>query len=220
MAKKKAAKKKKSGPKGPEVPDEWKDKTLDELKELVEGLENDHSVAQRKRNAAQQEHVTLQSLVDVARHEILNVEMRIERKELEIQNLREDNAAELKVYEQKANFIRFCHESKLRELEVGGKEAAGKARYAHEEVSDAMKAARTQREEDLVETNRTLTREVDASDEANKERLQRLGAALEAQIGKFERACEEQHAELVQKLEARRAHEVRLGEDKAASRKR
>ncbi|EJK66793.1 hypothetical protein THAOC_12249 [Thalassiosira oceanica] len=107
MAKKKAAKKKKGGAKnGPSIPDEWKDKTLEELKELVEGLEDEHAQAQRKRNATQQEHVTLQSLVDVARGEMLDTEMRIERKDLEIENLRQDNKAELQVYEQKTNFIR------------------------------------------------------------------------------------------------------------------
>jgi len=102
-------------------------------------------------------------------------------------------------------------------LEAGAAEATDRARDAHKRLSDATKAAKTQREEDLVETNRTLTREVDASDEANKGRLRRLGAALEAQIEQFERAGLEQRTELVRSLEARRAHEIRLGENRATS---
>ncbi|EJK54669.1 hypothetical protein THAOC_25683, partial [Thalassiosira oceanica] len=112
----------------------------------------------------------------------------------------------------------FCQESKLQELlEAGAAEATDRARDAHKRLSDATKAAKTQREEDLVETNRTLTREVDASDEANKGRLRRLGAALEAQIEQFERMGAEQRTELVRSLEARRAHEIRLGENRATS---
>ena len=218
MAKKKATKKKKKGALGgPPIPEEWKDKTLEEIKELVEGLESEHAEAQRKRNATQQEHETLQSLIDVARHEILDTEMRIERKELEIENLRRDNAAELKVYEQKTNFIRFCHEGKLKELEACAVEAADRARDAHKRRSDAARAALTQREDDLVETKRTLTREADASDESNKDRLRRLEAALEAQIDQFERTSEEQLAELSRNLEERRARQVRLGENKLTS---
>ena len=105
--------KRKSKPKGkgketqPDIPEEWVGKSVEELETLIAGLESQLNNSRQKRNKAQVEHGSIQSYYDVTREQIREQDMQIERKNLEIENTEEDNSTELRMYEQKANFIKY-----------------------------------------------------------------------------------------------------------------
>jgi hypothetical protein len=115
MPPKKAKNKAEGGGKEPKIPAEWVGKSVEELRSLVTQYECDLEAARGSRNKAEVEHASIQSYYDVTREEIRELDMLIEKKDLEIENAEEDNASELLVYRQKANFIKYCHDSKVKE---------------------------------------------------------------------------------------------------------
>ena len=75
--------------------------------------------------------------------------MRVEMKDLEIENAEDDNETELRVYKQKTNFIKYCHDNKL-------KEASNACEMKLEYVSNKH----VERVEDMEDTKMSMRNEL------------------------------------------------------------
>lgn len=56
--------------KQPSIPEEWVGKSVEEIKEVVAGLESQLASSKQRRNRAQVEHSSIQSYYNVARDQI------------------------------------------------------------------------------------------------------------------------------------------------------
>ena len=212
---------KKGGGKGKDkqldIPAEWVCKSVEELQELVAGLENDLDKARQSRNRAQVEHGSIQSYYDVTREQIRELDMKIEKMDLEIENTLEDNATELRVYEQKANFIKYCHENRLKESFNDADEKMNISNTHHSKQVQDMQDGKTNMRYALTESDAQHTREIDNLKQNNGLDLSQLKDQLDADVKLFEQQCDGQHTDLKNELEARREASLKVVESRKES---
>lgn len=200
--------------KEPELPSELDGKSVDELKSLVTQYERDLDLARSSRNKEQAEHASIQSFWDGTREEIRELDLLIEKKEMEIENVEENNASELNVYKQKANFVKYCHDSNLKEtLEQNETkmmdESLGHVKYV--QTIEGVKA-NMKNELDVLEDQKA--KEMAALKQASDEELKLAKIKLDADVKSFEQRCEDQYLELIHELDSRRAAQLKSINDR------
>ncbi len=208
MPPKKVTSEAEGGCKEPEIPAEWVGKTVEELKSLVAQYEHDLDAARVCRNKAQVEHASIQSYYDVTREEIRELDMLIERKDLEIENAEEDNASELLVYKQKANFIKYCHDSKMKEALDQNDAKMKDTSSGHVKQEQTIEDAKMSMRNELLGLEARKSNEISVLQQASNAELELISAKLEADVKLFGQICDDQHLELIQALDSRRAAEL------------
>ena len=208
MPPKKSKSKAKGEGKEPEIPAEWVGKTVDELRSLVAQYERDLDAARVCRNKAQVEHASIQSYYDVTREEIRELDMLIERKDLEIETAEEDNASELLVYEQKANFIKYCHDSKMQEALDQNETKMNDTSSGHVKQVQIIQHAKMSMRNNLLGLEAQKAYEISALQQASNVELELVRAKLEADVKLFGQMCDDQQLELIQSRDQRRAAEL------------
>ena len=174
------SKKGKAKEKQPEIPAEWVGKSVDELKLLVNQLERERDEARTSRNRAQVERGSIQSYYDVTREQIRELDMKIEKKNLEIENTIEDNATELGVYKQKANFIKYCHCNKLKDLHEVKEAQMSNSATQHAMEVDGIEAAKVDMVNELKDTQVRHIDEIDNLQQESKIHLAQLNEKLDS----------------------------------------
>mmetsp|Transcript_30638 Transcript_30638/g.55544 ORF Transcript_30638/g.55544 Transcript_30638/m.55544 type:complete len:476 (+) Transcript_30638:20-1447(+) len=220
MAKKAKSKAKPKG-KGKEtqldIPDEWIGKSVEELKTLIAGLESQLNDSRQNRNKAQVEHGSIQSYYDVTREQIRELDMQIERKNLEIENTEEDNSTELRVYEQKANFIKYCHDNKLKNAFDDNDQKVKVSVSDHGRRAMELEEAKMDMRNVLTGTEKQHTNEMSNLQEDSKMDLAQLKEKLDADVDLFEQKCGDQHVQLQQELDSRGTAELKIVESRKES---
>lgn len=198
----------KGGKRQSDIPAEWVGKSVEELNSLVAQYECDLLAACNSRNRAQVEHSSLQSFYDVTIQDIRELGMQIEKKDLEIENAQDENMTELRVYQQKAYFIKYCHESKVKE-----------AIDAHDTKVKNAVIDHVRKVTDLEDVKTNMSRELDGMERAQSNELHDFQQSsgnvalikekLEADVNQFRNVCDIQQSELVKELDSRRIAELR-----------
>jgi hypothetical protein len=196
--------------KEPEIPAEWVGKTVDELRSLVAQYECDLEAARDSRNKAQVEHASIQSYYDVTREEIRELDMLIEKKDLEIENAEEDNASELLIYKQKANFIKFCHDNKIKEALDQNEMKMKNASAGHVKQVQTIEGLKMSMRNDMIGLEAQKANEMSVLQQASNAELALVKAKLDADVKEFEQRCDDQQMELIGELDSRRAAELKL----------
>ena len=212
-AKSKASKKEKQ----PDIPAEWVGKSTEELEALVAGLESQLTDATQRRNKSQAEHASIQSYYDVTREQIRELDMQIEKKNLEIENAEEDNATELCVYEQKAKFIRYCHENRLKEASDNNEQKMSESSSEHDVHIQSIEAAKVDMKNALIETEGQQANEISKLQQDGKVDHMRMKESLDADVKLFKQQCDDQHAELQRELESRRETALKIVDSRKES---
>ena len=185
------AKKKKSSKdsKQNSIPTEWTGKSVEQLKDLIDELQCDLEKAKKSRNKAQTEFSSIQSYYDVTRENIRELDMRIEKKDLEIENVEQDNEAELKVYEQKSNFVKYCHEQKLKQAKEDTDSRTKESIVDHESQVETTKTITEQLVNDKDATEERLNEEFSNTRQQRIDDLSRIKRQLDADVLSFEQQC-------------------------------
>lgn len=197
--------KKKTEAQEPEKPSELDGKLVEELKSLVAQYERDLDLARSSRNKAQAEHASIQLFWDGTREEIRELDMLIEKKEMEIEHAEENNVSELNVYKQKANFIKYCHDSKLKETLEQNETKMKDASSGHVKYVQTIEGVKANMKNDLVGLEDQKAKEMAALKQASDEELELAEIKLDADVKLFEQRCEDQYLELIHELDSRRA---------------
>ena len=208
MPPKKAKSKAKGEGKEPEIPAEWVGKTVEELRSLVAQYERDLDAARVSRNKAQVEHASIQSYYDVTREEIRELDMLIEKKDLEIENAEEDNASELLVYKQKANFIKYCHDRTMKDAIDQNETKMKDASSGHVKQVQTIENAKMSMRNNLLGLEAQKANEISVLQQASNVELEIVRAKLEADVKLFGQMCDDQQLALIQALDSRRAAEL------------
>ncbi|KAL9181667.1 hypothetical protein ACHAXT_012010 [Thalassiosira profunda] len=216
-AKGKAKGKGKGKEKAPDIPPEWVGKSAEELEAIVTELETQLLTARQRRNKSQVEHATIQSYYDATREQIRELNMRIERTDLEIENAEEDCATELRLYEQKQSFVNFCHSARLRENADESDQKTEDSISTHGRRVQDLEGAKSDKRSALSEIEEQHTAEIGSLQRANKEDIVRMKERLDADETSFEQACDDRHRQLRQELESRRAMLLKLLESRKDS---
>lgn len=209
-AKGKGKAKGKSKEKQLEIPPEWVGKSVEELKVLVSQLEYDLDVARTSRNRAQVEHGSIQSYYDVTREQIRELDMQIEKKNLEIENTEEDNATELRVYDQKANFIKYCHDNKLKEVFDDNEAKMNDSSTNHAKDVEDLEATKRNTRVAMIGAGEQHTSEICNLQRDNKMDISLIKEKLDADVKLFEQKCDDQQAELQKELDSRQDAELHI----------
>ena len=184
--------------------------SLEELRTLVTDKETELEAMRKSRNKAQVEHASIQKFYDVGREQNLELDMKVDKIDLDIENAEEDNATELKVYKQKSKFIQYCHdakkkaiteegdlkqqnyntcqESQISELEVTKSDMINKLKEIETRQSDEIKHLQAEIDDELVNTRRTI----------------------DLDISRFQDECDQHHAQLELELEHKREAELEM----------
>lgn len=210
MPPKKSKSKAKGEGKELEIPADWVGKTVEELRSLVTQYERDLDAARVCRNKAQVEHSSIQSYYDVTREEIRELDMLIERKDFEIETAEEDNASELLVYKQKANFIKYCHDSKMKEALDENETKMNDERSGHVKQVQTIQDANMSMRNNLLCLEAQKANEISVLQQASNAELELVRAKLEADVKLFEQMCDDQQLELIQALDSRRDTELKF----------
>lgn len=214
MAKK--AKKKKEE-KQDAVPTEWVGKSADYLKHLVDELQNELDKAKQSRNNASTEFASIQSYYDITRENIRELDMRIEKKELEIENTEEDNETELKVYEQKSNFVKYCHDQKLTQTKEKSVSRTKDEITDHTNQVESIKASKAELEAEKNDLEKCLIEDFSNTSIQRREELTLVKEKLDADVRLFEQQCEAHQSLLTKELSKRRTSELHAIESRKES---
>ena len=210
-------KKKKDQPQGTTVPTEWVGKSAEQLKVLVDQLEHDLDNARKSRNKVMTEFASVQSYYDVTREDIRELDMRIEKQDLEVENMEEDNDDEMKVYEQKSTYIKYCHDQKMTQTKEDTASRTNDSYNAHtDQVNDAH-ASKARLEDEKIEIERRLVDEYSNMRINKGEELSSVKEQLNADVRAFEKQCEAHLVLLKNELDARRTSELHAIETRKQS---
>ena len=211
--------KKKSGKeqKQSTVPTEWVGKSLEELKELVDHLQYDLKEARKSRNKAQTEFASIQSYYDVTRENIRELDMRVEKQDVEVENVEEDNENELKVYEQKSNFIKYCHDQKLKQTKEETDSRIKESIESHANQVERTKASKTGLEAEKDDLEERFLHDFNSTRTQRRDELSRVKGQLNADVRLFEQQCEAHQSLLKEELDTRRTSELHAIESRKDS---
>jgi hypothetical protein len=209
---KKETSKVKEGEKQSGIPAEWIGKSVEELGSLVVQCECDLVAGCKSRNLAQVEHSSIQSYYDVTRQDIRELEMQIEKKNLEIENVEDENMTELRVYKQKAYFIKYCHDNKVKEALDAHDAKTKNAVSEHARRVESLEDVKTSMRNELVGTEPEQSHDINNCQQNNGD-LALISAKLEADVDEFQKKCDEQLCELEQELDSRRTAEIKIVDD-------
>ena len=215
MAKK--TKKKSKEQKHSTVPTEWVGKSLEELKELVDQLQCDLKEARKSRNKAQTEFASIQSHYDVTRENIRELDMRVEKKDLEVENVEEDNENELKVYEQKSNFIKYCHNQKLKQTKEETDSRIKETIESHANQVERIKTSKTGLEVEKDDLEKRFLDDFSSTRTQRRDELSRVKGQLYTDVRLFEQQCETHQSLLKEELDTRRMSELHAIESRKDS---
>lgn len=190
------------------MPQEWQEMSVEELRSLVADKESELDSCRKARNKAQVEHASLQNYYNVTKEQIRELDMRIDKIDLNIEHAEEDNATELKVYKQKSKFIQYCHDNKIKAtLEEGGLKQQSYNAAQEKRLSDLE----TAKEQMLVKLNDIEVRQAEEIKHLQEEidqELFEIKQNLDSDTNHFQAECDEQHAELKEELASKRKSEL------------
>ena len=167
------------------VPTEWVGKSAEQLKELVDQLQCDLEKARKSRNKAQIEFASIQSYYDVTRENIRELDMRIEKQDLEVENIEEDNDTELKVYEQKSNFVKYCHDQKLKQTREETDARINDSIEDHANHVESTKASKAGLEAEKDDLEKRLLDEFSSTRTQQRDERSRIKEQLDADVRLF-----------------------------------
>ena len=136
--------------------------------------------------------------------------MRIEKKDLEIENAQDDNDTELKVYRQKTNFIKYCHNNKLKDAVTRNESNMNTATTKHTQKVQGLEESKTDKRNELSSTEDQHTTDITNLRQDTKVDVTHIKERLDADVKLFEQRCDEYHDELKKELESRRESELKL----------
>lgn len=194
----------------PAIPPEWQTMSLEELRILAAEKESELDSCRKSRNKYQVEHASLQEYYNVTQEQIRELDMKIDKIDLDIQNTEEDNITELKVYKQKAKFIQYCHENKIK--------AAAEDDNTKQQLYNAYQEKRLSelgesKGEMMAELNQIEQRHAgeiqDLQTNIDQELVQ-IRQNLDSEVDCFQQDCKKQLAQLKEELEAKHKAEVEI----------
>ena len=200
--------------KDPEKPSELDGKSVEELKSLVAQYERDLDSARSCRNKAQAEHASIQSYWDGTREEIRELDLLIEKKEIEIENAEQSNASELNVYKQKASFVKYCHDNKLKETLEQNETKMMDANSGHVKYVQTIEGLKENMTNELVGLEEQKAKEMAVLKQASDAELEHAKTKLDVDVKLFEQRCEDQYLELIHELVSRRAAQLKFNNDR------
>lgn len=136
--------------------------------------------------------------------------MRLEKKDLEIENAQDDNEIEIRVYKQKTNFIKYCHDNKLKDAVTKNENKMDTANTNHTQKVKGMKETKTGKRNELSSTEDHHTTDITNLQQDTKVDVTHIKERLDADVKLFEQRCDEYHDELKKELESRREAELKL----------
>eukprot|EP00985_Skeletonema_marinoi_P016091 scaffold8557_cov108-Skeletonema_marinoi.AAC.2 len=199
------------------VPTEWVGKSVEQLKELVDQLQCDLEKARKSRNKAQTEFASIQSYYDVTRENIRELDMRIEKQDLEVENIEEDNDTELKVYEQKSSFVKYCHDQKLKQTREETDARINDSIEDHANQVESTKASKAGLEAEKDDLEKRLLDEFSSTRTQQRDERSRIKEKLDADVRLFEQQCEAHQSLLKEELLSRRTSELHAIESRKDS---
>lgn len=205
---KKTKKRSNKEPKQITVPTEWVGKSAEQLLDLVNQLRYDLENAKKSRNKAQTEFASIQSYYDVTRENIREFDMRIEQEDLGVENLEEDNETEFKVYEQKSNFVKYCHDQKLKQTKEDLDSRTKKLIEDHANQVESTKASKEGLEAEKDDLGKLLIDDFNSARIQQRDEFTRIKVQLDADVRLFERQCEAHQSLLNTELSTRRTSEL------------
>ena len=144
----------------------------------------------------------------MTREEIRELCMRVEMKDLEIENAEDDNETELRVYKQKTNFIKYCHDNKLKEASNACEMKLENASNKHVERVEDMEDTKMGMRNELTRTEEQNTSEISNLQQDTEMDLTHMKEKLVADVKLFEQRRDGQHIELHKKMASRRVFEM------------
>ena len=192
----KGAKKNGGKPAGKEAEEPPPDEPAEDPATTLARASEELAEARKKRNKAQVEHEALRSYYEATKEQIRELDMRLEQKDLEIENAEEDCAAELRVYEQKVSFIKYCHDSKLESKRDDNEQRVKEAVADHGSQGVELKKANIDMRNSLTSTKEQHAHSIQHLQEDAKTHLASLKEKLDADVNKFEQQCIQQQAQL------------------------
>ena len=153
----------------------------------------------------------------MTREEIRELCMRVEMKDLEIENAEDDNETELRVYKQKTNFIKYCHDNKLKEASNACEMKLENASNRHVERVEDMEDTKMGMRNELTRTEEQNTSEISNLQQDTEMDLTNMKEKLDADVKLFEQRCDEQHIELQKKMASRREAELKIVDSRKES---
>jgi chromosome segregation ATPase len=183
---------------------------IEELRTLVAEKESELDSCRKSRNKHQVEYASLQTYYDVTKEQIRELDMKIEKIDLDIENALEDNDTELKVYKQKSKFIQYCHNNKIK---TSQEEEHLKQQTYNDNQEKQMSELEATKENMMAQLNRIETNQAEEIKslqlEINQE-LANVRQSLDLEVSRFQQDCEQQHSQLKEELETKRKAELEI----------
>ncbi|KAL7488082.1 hypothetical protein ACHAW6_013675, partial [Cyclotella cf. meneghiniana] len=192
----------------PEVPPEWQGKSLEELRTLVAEKESELESCRKRRNKAQVEHASLQSYYDVTKDQIRELDMKIDKIDLEIQNTEDDNATELKLYKQKSKYLQYCHDHKVKTTLENDDSREQNYNANQERQMDELEATKAEKMAESSEIEHRHIEEIKKMQADIEQEISDVRQNLNLDIARFEESCDIHHTQLKEELEGRRKAEL------------
>jgi len=206
--KKKGKKKKKKAEEIPKEPSPYEKWSLDEMKEELGKLNKRLGKKQLERNYVQLERDTIKQFFDITKRERQELELQIDTKDREMEQLEENHRVEVRVYVQKAKHLEYEHKNSSKKVKRDGESSLEDEHEAS--VRREVELKRLKKSLKLELTERELANEFQISEWKQKhaKNLGKLREEFNHNIELLEGKYQDKLTALKRDLELRRKVEV------------
>jgi hypothetical protein len=206
--KKKGKKKKKKAEEIPKEPSPYEKWSLDEMKEELGKLNKRLGKKQLERNYVQLERDTIKQFFDITKRERQELELQIDTKDREMEQLEENHRVEVRVYVQKVKHLEYEHKNSSKKVKRDGESSLEDEHEAS--VRREVELKRLKKSLKLELTERELANEFQISEWKQKhaKNLGKLREEFNHNIELLEGKYQDKLTALKRDLELRRKVEV------------
>ena len=192
---------------------EWDDLDVEALEQTVKELKEEHETSLRERIYAQTEHDSIHSYYNATCNESENLDLAIQRIDIEIEEKERENEAELRIYNEKVKHLKYDYEKNLENIEATKNDLLAKEELLNEEeIVEAEKRYERARDE-LNEKKLFHLEEINQLRKRRKEDIEKTKSDLSNKMKQLQEKCSEHEMNIENELKVKRSAELRQMEE-------
>ncbi len=185
--------KKKASNEEQHVKTEWDDLDVSTLEDVVSKLCNDHQLSSNQRIQVQTEYEAVQqSYYEATKQNVADLTLKIKVKEMEIEEMMNDQYDDIETYQEKEHFIRYGHDRNMENIEKESQYLMQVEESDHQSMLSQNEKNELALKMEIRERADVNLQEVKNTKARLKKQLDQVYNKLDEQIKKLKRDCNEQ----------------------------
>jgi len=196
------------GPAEEDIPEEFRDLTIPQLREKIEAFQYRLNKSAKERNYMQLEKDMVNRFFEITRQEVKQIEAELLNKDRQMESMERDHRVHIKVHEQKVQNLEYEHKNNRRLVQQDGEQSIQEERETHSDQVANMNSVKDQIKRDLKERQLANEDDVKMLQQGFSKNLGTLRKNFEHNHQALEKQYDEQVEDLKIDLELRRKVDI------------